>query len=292
MASVSASSHALTVPTTKRPANAFNTASSVSSMSKISTTTGATAPTPNVAECMFEFLLGEMLCWVEEECEPANVDRQRANMNFINSSVDNPGDGLSRLLLQPPLPSSSNNIVVAATSQVEEDRAILAAEMAAAKMERFGFGAGYRLCERLAQTKPLATPTSPSPSVASPSIPAGTLPPSGSGASADILAATQLEAVKFLCKEFWMEVFRKQIDKLQTNHRGVFVLKDHELRWLRRLPSDDERARVAAIKLLAFPCGLIRGALANLGIMAVVSCDFLADGKSMAACSFNIKIKT
>ena len=36
----------------------------------------------------------------------------------------------------------------------------------------------------------------------------------------------QLEAVKFLCKEFWTEVFRKQIDKLQTNHRGVFVLKD------------------------------------------------------------------
>ena len=126
------------------------------------------------------------------------------------------------------------------------------------------------------------------------------IPPAGSSAAAkdstssgtDTAAASQLEAVKFLCKEFWTEVFRKQIDKLQTNHRGVFVLKDHELRWLRRLPPEDETARVAAIKMLAFPCGLIRGALGNLGIAAVVSCDFLADGKNMAACSFNIKVKS
>jgi hypothetical protein len=93
-------------------------------------------------------------------------------------------------------------------------------------------------------------------------------------------------------KEFWTEVFRKQIDKLQTNHRGVFVLKDLELKWLRRLPPDEESARVGAIRILAFPCGLIRGALACLGLGgAVVSCDFLADGKTMASCSFNIKVK-
>jgi len=102
----------------------------------------------------------------------------------------------------------------------------------------------------------------------------------------------QLEAVKFLCKEFWTEVFRKQIDKLQTNHRGVFVLKDQELKWLKRLPADEESARVGAIRILAFPCGLIRGALACLGLSgAVVSCDFLADGRTMAATSFNIKVK-
>ena len=28
-----------------------------------------------------------------------------------------------------------------------------------------------------------------------------------------------LEIVKFLCKDFWIEVFRKQIDNLKTNHR-------------------------------------------------------------------------
>ena len=72
----------------------------------------------------------------------------------------------------------------------------------------------------------------------------------------------------------------------------MFVLKDQELKWLRRLPADEESARVGAIRILAFPCGLIRGALACLGLSgAIVSCDFLADGKTMASCSFNIKVK-
>mmetsp|Transcript_16540 Transcript_16540/g.29867 ORF Transcript_16540/g.29867 Transcript_16540/m.29867 type:complete len:186 (+) Transcript_16540:48-605(+) len=141
-----------------------------------------------------------------------------------------------------------------------QEEAIFAAEMAAAKLERMGYSVGYRLCERLAQYKTFG-------------------------------GDSHLEAVKFLCKEFWMAVFRKQIDKLQTNHRGVFVLKDLELLWLTRLPPNQEKARVGAIQLLAFPCGLVRGALANLGIPAVVSCDFLADGQHMAACSFNIKVK-
>ena len=155
----------------------------------------------------------------------------------------------------------------------EEDAAIFAAEMAASKLERMGYSVGFRLCERLAQNKTFgaAAATGKDP--------------------AQALAASQLEAVKFLCKEFWTEVFRKQIDKLQTNHRGVFVLKDMDLRWLSRLPPNQEDARVAAIQMLAFPCGLVRGALANLGIPAVVSCDFLADGFNMSACSFNIKIK-
>lgn len=151
-----------------------------------------------------------------------------------------------------------------------EEQVILAREMSAAKMERMGYSVGYRLCERLAQHRAF----------------------NASGKDqASALAAAQLDAVKFLCKEIWMEVFRKQIDKLQTNHRGVFVLKDLELRWLARFPSNQESARVTAIQLLGFPCGIIRGVLSNLGISAVVSCDFLADGQNMSACSFNIKIK-
>ena len=226
-----------------------------------------------------------MLHWIEHECDPANTDKQRAaKLEFINVPTTDYTDGA--LASRPAGDTAPSDTAGTATAAGEEERSVLAAEMAAAKMERLGFGVGYRLCERLAQTKPLTTTPAPAPP-SSGSVTAGGAGP----AAGDTLAATQLEAVKFLCKEFWTEVFRKQIDKLQTNHRGVFVLKDHELRWLRRLPSDDERARVAAIKLLAFPCGLIRGALSNLGIAAVVSCDFLADGKNMSACSFNIKIK-
>jgi hypothetical protein len=152
-----------------------------------------------------------------------------------------------------------------------EEQLTIAAEMAAAKLERIGWTVGYRWTERLAQHK--------------------TWNAVAAGDEAAAVAAQQLEAVKFLCKEVWMEVFRKQIDKLQTNHRGVFVLKDLDLKWMTRFPAGPEHSRVAAIRFLAFPCGLIRGALANLGIPAVVSCDFLADGQNMSACSFNIKVK-
>ena len=31
--------------------------------------------------------------------------------------------------------------------------------------------------------------------------------------------ADTLEIIKFICKDFWVEVYRKQIDKLQTNNR-------------------------------------------------------------------------
>lgn len=28
-----------------------------------------------------------------------------------------------------------------------------------------------------------------------------------------------LDVIKFVCKDFWIAIFKKQIDKLQTNHR-------------------------------------------------------------------------
>lgn len=196
--------------------------------------------------------------------------------------------------------SSSNHEDAAAAAA-----AVMAAERSAARIERMGYDVGYRLCERLAQHRPLLGPGSPSPESGATDAAATSFGLSnemagnnnpiimgGGGHNTIMDPKTQLEAVKFLCKEFWTEVFRKQIDKLQTNHRGVFVLKDQELKWLRRLPPDEESARVGAIRILAFPCGLIRGALACLGLSgAIVSCDFLADGKTMASCSFNIKVK-
>ncbi|KAL3917625.1 MAG: hypothetical protein SGPRY_006331, partial [Prymnesium sp.] len=31
--------------------------------------------------------------------------------------------------------------------------------------------------------------------------------------------AETIDIIKFICKDFWHEVYRKQIDKLQTNNR-------------------------------------------------------------------------
>lgn len=203
-----------------------------------------------VSDSMMEFLLSELVLYVKDSCTPPSVSTNK-NATSGNNSINN-NDNTDR-------------------AAQDEEALTVAAEMAAAKLERMGFSVGYRLTERLAQNKTW-----------------NAVPNQDMVAA---VAAQQLEAVKFLCKEIWMDVFGKQIDKLQTNHRGVFVLKDLNLKWLTRFPSGTEQARVTAIRLLAFPCGLIRGCLSNLGIPAVVSCDFLADGQNMAACSFNIKVK-
>lgn len=208
-----------------------------------------------VSEQIVEFLLAEISLYAGKSCQMAPSS--------------------------PSTTTNNNNTAAAAATVDEEERMTVAAEMAAAKLERMGAAVGYRLTERLAEHKTWNNTTVVS------NNNNNSQPPDVAAA----VAAQQLEAVKFLCKELWMEIFNKQIDKLQTNHRGVFVLKDLELKWLTRFPVGSETSRVMAIRFLAFPCGVLRGALANLGIPAVVSCDFLADGQNIAACSFNIKVK-
>lgn len=55
------------------------------------------------------------------------------------------------------------------------------------KLEAVGFQVGCRLVERYTKERPRFSDT--------------------------------LEIIKFICKDFWFEVYRKQIDKLQTNNR-------------------------------------------------------------------------
>lgn len=131
-----------------------------------------------------------------------------------------------------------------------------------------------------------------------------------------------LEAIKFICKDFWSEVFKKQIDNLKTNHRvmislcktkegeallvfvffdkcflqGTFVLQDNKFRWLSRVSIDpsseketedpstpgESKAAQAVSMYLYFPCGIIRGVLSNLGIPCAVSADI----SSLPTCEF------
>ncbi|KAF3970557.1 hypothetical protein CMV_005757 [Castanea mollissima] len=105
-----------------------------------------------------------------------------------------------------------------------------------------------------------------------------------------------LEAIKFICKDFWSELFKKQIDNLKTNHRGTFVLQDNRFRWLARMsvdpspengdlsqdnpPAENKAAQATSMRLY-FPCGIIRGALSNLGI----PCAVTADISNLPACT-------
>ncbi|KAF8471941.1 transport protein particle component [Kalaharituber pfeilii] len=83
-----------------------------------------------------------------------------------------------------------------------------------------------------------------------------------------------LDVIKFCCKDLWTIVFRKQIDNLKTNHRGVYVLTDNTFRPFARMSTVTGGGAVQrAQPFLWFPCGIIRGALANMGVNASVQAE-------------------
>ncbi|XP_071376025.1 trafficking protein particle complex subunit 6B, like isoform X3 [Centroberyx affinis] len=68
----------------------------------------------------------------------------------------------------------------------------------------------------------------------------------------------ELDIMKFICKDFWTYVFRRQVDNLRTNHQ-----------------------------YLAYSCGVVRGALSNLGLDSVVT----AEVSLMPSCKFQVVIQ-
>ncbi|XP_067119914.1 trafficking protein particle complex subunit 6B [Centruroides vittatus] len=127
-------------------------------------------------------------------------------------------------------------------------------ETAVTKLENIGFCTGYRLVERLTKDWPRFK--------------------------------DELDTMKFMCKEFWSSVYKKQVDNLRTNHQGVYVLQDNRFRFLTQLSNSKQYLDVIP-KYLAYTCGLIRGALANLGIMSVVT----ADVTNPPICKFQIQVQ-
>ncbi|KAK5278501.1 hypothetical protein LTR20_001192 [Exophiala xenobiotica] len=122
------------------------------------------------------------------------------------------------------------------------------------RLERLGFRVGEGLSERFSRDRPRFT--------------------------------DQLDVIKFLCKDVWTVVFKKQIDNLKTNHRGVFVLTDSKFRPFARMSmTTHTEAIVRAQPHLYFPCGIIRGVLSSLGIKATVQ----AETTELPTASFQIK---
>lgn len=96
----------------------------------------------------------------------------------------------------------------------------------------------------------------------------------------------ELDTMMFVCKDFWLAVFKKQVDNLRTNHQGVYVLQDNKFHLLTRISASKQYLE-AAPRYLAFSCGLLRGALANLGITAVAT----AEVSVMPAVKFQVSIQ-
>ncbi|KAH7122526.1 trafficking protein particle complex subunit 6B [Dendryphion nanum] len=109
---------------------------------------------------------------------------------------------------------------------------------------------------------------------------------------------TPLDIIKFLCKDLWQLLFRKQIDNLKTNHRGIYVLTDNSFKPLGRMSFDtkkystntdgvvnDANGLAKAQPFLYFPAGIIRGCLASLGIVATVT----VESASLPGATFQIR---
>eukprot|EP00043_Microstomoeca_roanoka_P028811 m.19549 g.19549 ORF g.19549 m.19549 type:complete len:162 (-) comp8702_c0_seq1:430-915(-) len=96
----------------------------------------------------------------------------------------------------------------------------------------------------------------------------------------------ELDIIKYLCKDMWHIIYQKQIDNLRTNHKGVYVLHDNRHPLLAHLPADTPIDADVSL-LLAFPCGVIRGGLAALGITVSVN----AEVTTLPACKFNLDIR-
>lgn len=90
-----------------------------------------------------------------------------------------------------------------------------------------------------------------------------------------------LDAIKYICRDLWTLLFRKSIDNLKTNHRGIFVLTDRLFHPLRRAsPSKSEPQLLSqAQAFLVFPAGVVRGALQGLGFECSVEggCSMLPE---------------
>ncbi|RKF62134.1 Trafficking protein particle complex subunit 6B [Erysiphe neolycopersici] len=148
----------------------------------------------------------------------------------------------------------STNNVMAETKKMEEDEERDAVFF---RLEALGYRVGQGLVERFSRDRPRFTNT--------------------------------LDVIKFICKDLWVILFRKQLDNLKTNHRGVYVLTDNSFRPFTRMSTEvGGQAVIRAQPFLWFPCGIIRGALANMGIDATVQ----AETNELPAASFQIKSNT
>ena len=61
---------------------------------------------------------------------------------------------------------------------------------------------------------------------------------------------TPLDSIKFVCKDLWTLLFRKPVDNLKTNHRGIFVLTDQRFQPLSRMSVDRRAGPKAAEEAL------------------------------------------
>jgi len=125
---------------------------------------------------------------------------------------------------------------------------------ASSKLENIGFSTGYRLVERLSRQS--------------------------------LRHGSQLELLKYVCRVVWHAVYRKEVNSLRTNNLGLYVLHDDNFRFFSSMAKGKQYLEQAP-KYLSLACGIVRGALANLGLESVVT----AEVTQLPQCKFEVQVQ-
>ncbi|KAF2965849.1 hypothetical protein GQX73_g7727 [Xylaria multiplex] len=192
-----------------------------------------------VGTSCLDFLLIELVPMayrIANELEEANDDSSSGNGNGSKNNEEMGSVNTSAGTISTAPGASSTTGRKSKLDEDEEREAVFF------RLDGLGYRVGLGLVERFSRDRPRFTDT--------------------------------LDAIKFVCKDLWMLVFKKQVDNLKTNHRGVYVLTDHAFRPLSRMSTEAGGQAVArAQPFLWFPCGIIRGVLAAMGISATVQAE-------------------
>lgn len=93
-----------------------------------------------------------------------------------------------------------------------------------------------------------------------------------------------LDIMKFICKDFWKFLFKKQINNLKTNNRGTFILIDLNFKLFENLNQENINFNNYVNYYLNFINGIISGILSNFGYVCNVVNDI-----NFPMVSFNIE---
>jgi len=137
------------------------------------------------------------------------------------------------------------------------DDAVAASAESRARLESLGFDVGQRLVEFIT----LYTPHPDS----------------------------ELDMIKFVCKEVWETLFRKQIDELKTNGNGLYLLQDLDFKLLKNASESADNDDIGKEDLLLFPSGIISGVLSRLGMRCTVYVEAVRIGDTVAP--FNVRVE-
>jgi hypothetical protein len=193
----------------------------------MATTTPTTDPSssdPKVAASTLDFLLIELVPLAQRIA----TDLHARDTALLSSSLERSATlntstaSSSTTQQQPPPPSAPNRQSLKTTTtapspstplhdpdDLDPELTTTIQESVLYRLDALGYRVGLGLVEKLSQYS--ARPTTP------------------------------LDMIKFICKDLWQVVFRKQIDNLKTNHRGTFVLTDNKFLALGRMSVDRGR---------------------------------------------------